>query len=67
MLFFVAAIQNGRAITYQANLCVGGLSGAKFFAASMRGFEWSSFNPVTCSGCKVTVWVRASEYGRTIV
>ena len=23
-----------------------GFSGAKFFAASTRGFEWSSFNPV---------------------
>ena len=30
-----------------------GFSGAKFFAASMRGFEWSKFQPHTCSGCKV--------------
>ena len=31
----------------------------------MREFEWSKFQPRTCSGCKV--WVRTSERGRTIV
>ena len=49
----VAAIHNGRAITYLANPCVSGFSGMKFFATSMRGFEWSKFQPRTCSGCKV--------------
>ena len=58
------AIQNGRAITYQANPCVSGFSGGKIFAASMRGFEWSKFQLHTCSGCMV--WVRTSERGRTI-
>ena len=53
LLFFVAAIQNGRAITYQVNWHIKGFSGAKFFAASVRGFEWSKFQPRTCSGCKV--------------
>ena len=53
VVVFVATIQNGRAITYRANPHVQGFSGAKFFAASMRGFEWSKFQPRTCSGCKV--------------
>ena len=62
--FVVAALQNGRAITYQVNPRI---SGAKFFAASMRGFEWSKFQPRTCSGYKVVNGLgEDSERGRTI-
>ena len=40
VLFFVAGIQNCRAVTYLVNYALG-FSGAKFFAASTREFEWS--------------------------
>ena len=50
LLFFVAGIQKCRAVTYLVN-CALSFSGAKFFAASTREFEWSKFQPCTCSDC----------------
>ena len=63
-VFFAAAIQNSRAITYLASPYV---SGAKFLATSMREFEWSEFQPVPALVAKLgTVWVRISERAYTI-
>ena len=33
--------------------CTLSFSGTKLSAASMRGFDWSKFQPRTCSGCKI--------------